>query len=145
MFYSIGFYLSEYFEITKELYYDNLTRVRTHNNMLQWIKYFLVGIEKTALNAFGTLSKVIQLKNDLESQINAGFGRRRNSALILLNVLFQKPVTTINNVAKNCSLSYKAANDLVRLMQEKQMVEEMTGQSRNRIFIFKPYLDIFDD
>ena len=37
-------YLSEYFEINKELYYDNLTRVRTHNNMLQWIKYFLVGI-----------------------------------------------------------------------------------------------------
>lgn len=138
-------YLSEYFEIHKELYYDNLTRVRTHNNMLQWIKYFLVGIEKTASNAVGTLSKVIHLKNDLESQINSGFGRRSNSALILLNTLFQNPVTTIDNAAKNCSLSYKAANDLVRLMQEKQMVEEMTGQSRNRIFIFKPYLDIFDD
>jgi len=138
-------YLSEFFEIHKELYYDNLTRVRTHNNMLQWIKYFLVGIEKTASNAVGTLSKVIHLKNDLESQINSGFGRRSNSALILLNTLFQNPVTTIDNAAKNCSLSYKAANDLVRLMQEKQMVEEMTGQSRNRIFIFKPYLDIFDD
>lgn len=138
-------YLSEYFEINKELYYDNLTRVRTHNNMLQWIKYFLVGIEKTASNAVGTLSKVIQLKNDLESQINSGFGRRSNSALTLLNILFQNPVTTIDNAAKKCSLSYKAANDLVRLLQEKQIVEEMTGQSRNRIFIFKPYLDIFSD
>lgn len=138
-------YLSEYFEINKELYYDNLTRVRTHNNMLQWIRYFLVGIEKTASNAVGTLLKVIQLKNDLESQINSGFGRRSNSALTLLNILFQNPVTTIDNAAKKCSLSYKAANDLVRLMQEKQMVEEMTGQSRNRIFIFKPYLEIFND
>jgi Fic family protein len=138
-------YISEFFEINKELYYDNLTRVRTHNNMLQWIKYFLVGIEKTASNAVGTLSKVIQLKNDLESQINLGFGRRSNSALKLLNILFQNPVTTIDNAAKKCSLSYKAANDLVRLMQEKHMVEEMTGQSRNRIFIFKPYLDIFND
>jgi Fic family protein len=138
-------YLSEYFENNKELYYNNLTRVRTHNNMLQWIKYFLVGIEKTASNAVDTLSKVIQLKNDLESQINSGFGRRSNSALTLLNILFQNPVSTIDNAAKKCSLSYKAANDLVRIMQEKQMVEEMTGQSRNRIFIFKPYLDIFDD
>ena len=138
-------YLSEYFENNKELYYDNLTRVRTHNNMLQWIKYFLVGIEKTASNAVSTLSEVIQLKNDLESQINSGFGRRSNSALTLLNILFQNPVSTIDNAAKKCSLSYKAANDLVRIMQEKQMVEEMTGQSRNRIFIFKPYLDIFDD
>ena len=76
-------YLSEYFENNKELYYDNLTRVRTHNNMLQWIKYFLVGVEKTAANAVDTLSKVIQLKNDLESQINSGFGRRSNSALTI--------------------------------------------------------------
>jgi Fic family protein len=138
-------YLSEYFENNKALYYDNLTRVRTHNNMLQWIKYFLVGIEITASNAVDTLTKVIQLKNDLESQINSDFGRRSNSALTLLNILFQNPVSTIDNAAKKCSLSYKAANDLVRIMQEKQMVEEMTGQSRNRIFIFKPYLDIFDD
>lgn len=138
-------YLSEYFENTKELYYDNLTKVRTHNNMLQWIKYFLVGVEKTAANAVDTLSKVIQLKNDLESQINSGFGRRSNSALLLLNILFRNPVTTIENAAKKCSLSYKAANDLVRIMHEKNIVEEMTGQSRNRIFIFKPYLDIFKD
>ncbi|MBE0528701.1 MAG: Fic family protein, partial [Thermoleophilia bacterium] len=109
-------YLSEYFENNKELYYDNLTRVRTHNNMLQWIKYFLVGVEKTAANAVNTLSKVIQLKNDLESQINSGFGRRSNSALLLLNILFRNPVTTIENAAKKCSLSYKAANDLVRIM-----------------------------
>lgn len=138
-------YLSEYFENNKELYYDNLTKVRTHNNMLQWIKYFLVGIEKTAANAVDTLSKVIQLKHDLESQINSGFGRRSNSALLLLNTLFRNPVTTIENAAKKCSLSYKAANDLVRIMHEKSIVEEMTGQSRNRIFIFKPYLDIFKD
>ena len=138
-------YLSEYFENNKELYYDNLTRVRTHNNMLQWIKYFLVGVEKTAANAVDTLSKVIQLKNDLESQINSGFGRRSNSALLLLNNLFRNPVTNIENAAKKCSLSYKAANDLVRIMHEKNIVDEMTGQSRNRIFIFKPYLDIFKD
>ena len=85
------------------------------------------------------------MKDNLESQIKSGFGRRSNSALILLNTLFQNPITTIGNAAKKCSLSYKAANDLVRLMQEKQMVEEMTGQSRNRIFIFKSYLDIFND
>ncbi|MDF1559901.1 MAG: Fic family protein [Bacteroidales bacterium] len=138
-------YLSEYFENNKELYYDNLTKVRTQNNMLQWIKYFLVGIEKTAANAVDTLSRVIQLKNDLESKINSGFGRRSNSALLLLNILFRNPVTTIENAAKRCSLSYKAANDLVRIMHEKNIVEEMTGQSRNRIFIFKPYLDIFKD
>lgn len=33
-------YLSDFFEAHKSLYYDNLTRVRTHQNMLQWLKFF---------------------------------------------------------------------------------------------------------
>jgi hypothetical protein len=104
--------------------------------MLQWIKYFPVGIEKTALNAVDTLSKVIQLKNDLESQINLDFGRRSNSALTLLNNLFQSPDTTIDNAAKKCSLSYKAANDLIRLMQGKKIVGKLI------CFMFKPSVSI---
>ena len=136
-------YLSEYFESNKGLYYDNLTRVRTHNDILQWLKYFLIGIEKTATKAVDTLSSVMKLKNNLESQINSDFGRRSNTALVLLNGLFQNPVITIANAAKTCSLSYKAANNLVNIMREKHILEEMTGQSRNRIFIFKSYLEIF--
>lgn len=136
-------YLSEYFEENKGLYYDNLNRVRTHNDILQWLKYFLIGIEKTATKAVDTLSRVIQLKDQLESQISSDFGRRSNTALVLLNALFQNPVTTIDNAAKMCSLSYKAANDLVRVMQEKHILEELTGQSRNRIFILKSYLELF--
>ncbi|MEN8250672.1 MAG: Fic family protein [Bacteroidota bacterium] len=137
-------YLSEYFENNKGLYYDNLTRVRTHSDILQWIKYFLVGIEKTAFNAVDTLSRVLHLKEALELRINSGFGRRSGSALILLNALFQNPVIKVENAANICSLSYKAANDLVRIMQGNTVLEEMTGQSRNRIYIFKPYLDIFN-
>jgi Fic family protein len=138
-------YLSEYFENNKGLYYDNLSRVRTHGDILQWVKYFLVGVEKTATKAVATLLMVIRLKENLESQIIAGYGKRSGSALTLLNALFQNPVTTIDKAASICSLSFKAANDLVRIMQEKQILKEMTGQSRNRIYIFKQYLDVFSN
>jgi len=47
-------HLSQYFEQNKGLHYDNLIRVRTHNDMLQWIKYFLVGVEQTASKAVNT-------------------------------------------------------------------------------------------
>ena len=138
-------YLSQYFENNKMLYYDNLTRVRTHSDMLQWIKYFLVGVEQTATKAMDTLTKIISLKETMESEINLTFGRRSNSALILLNSLFQNPVTTIDRASKICELSYKAANDLVRLMHEKEFLKELTGQSRNRIFILDPYLKAFEN
>lgn len=138
-------YLSLYFEKNKSLYYDNLSRVRTHNDMLQWLKYFLVGIEQTATQAVNTLSNILKLKESLENEIRSTFGRRSNSALTLLTALFKEPVITIDKAAKICNLSYKAANDLVTKMQENKYLKELTGQSRNRIFIFEPYLNIFEN
>ncbi|MFC2101117.1 Fic family protein [Bacteroidota bacterium] len=138
-------YLSTYFEKNKALYYDNLSMVRTKNDMLQWIKYFLVGIEQTSSKAVKTLSNVLQLKANIEKEINADFGRRSHSALTLLQTLFKEPATTIEKASNICRLSYKAANDLVGLMHDTKYLKEMTGQNRNRIFIFEPYLNSFDN
>lgn len=59
-------YLSAFFEKNKLLYYDNLTRVREKNDLLKWLKYFLIGMEETAAKAVNTLSAIIQLKTNLE-------------------------------------------------------------------------------
>jgi len=136
-------YISLYFEKNKGLYYDNLSRVRTHNDMMQWLKYFLVGIEQTATQAVDTLSNILKLKETIENEIRSTFGRRSSSALTLLTALFKDPVIAIDKAAKTCNLSFKAANDLVTKMQENKYLKEFTGQSRNRIFIFEPYLNIF--
>ncbi len=138
-------YPSLYFEKHKSLYYDNLSNVRTKNDMLQWIKYFLVGIEQSAAKAVETLSNILKLKESIEKEINSNFGRRSNSAHTLVHFLFKDPVISINKAAKECNLSFKAANDLVALMQKSNYLKELTKQSRNRIFIFEPYLKIFDN
>ncbi len=137
-------YLSSYFEKNKSLYYENLTLVRTKNDMLQWLKYFLVGIEQTATKAVLTLSNILALKEEIEKDIQSGFGRRSNSAMILLQALFRNPVTSIEQASVTCKISFKAANDLVALMQQKEYLKETTGQSRNRIFVFEPYLNVFE-
>jgi len=138
-------YPSLYFEKNKSLYYDNLSNVRTKNDMLQWIKYFLIGIEQSAAKAVETLSNILKLKESIEKEINSNFGRRSNSAHTLVHFLFKDPVISIDKAAKECNLSFKAANDLVALMQKSNYLKELTKQSRNRIFIFEPYLKIFDN
>jgi Fic family protein len=138
-------YLSAYFENNKGLYYDNLTVVRTKNDMFQWLKYFLVGIERTATLAVQVLSKIIALKSETEKNIQSSFGRRSKSAFILLDELFRNPVITVEQASKTCTLSFKAANDLVGLFNSSGILRELTGQSRNRFFVFKSYLDIFDN
>jgi Fic family protein len=138
-------YLSSYFEKNKVLYYDNLSNVRTKNDMIQWLKYFLVGIEQTSALAVKTLSAILALKETIDRDIHATFGRRSNSALKLMDELFRNPVITVEKAAVICKLSFKAANDLIGLLNKKQYLKEMTGQSRNRVFIFEPYLLIFED
>ena len=138
-------YLSSFFEKNKGLYYDNLTRVRTHNDMLQWIKYFLVGVEQTAAQAVTTLKGVLSLKVSMEEKINGSFGRRSPNAHLLLKHLFQTPVTTIDAASRLCGLSFKSTSDLIAKMQEHDILKEVTGQQRNRLFVFEPYIKIFEN
>lgn len=138
-------YLSSYFEMDKNLYYDNLTRVRTHNDMLQWIKYFLVGIAQTAKQAVQTLSNILVLKAATELLIQTEFGKRVKTGLILHTYLLKQPLVTIKTVQEICDLSPKAAGELVALFVQKQVLKEFTGNFRNRIFIYEPYMNLFND
>lgn len=136
-------YLSVFFEKDKSLYYENLTVVRERNDLLQWLKYFLVGIEQTATQAVDTLNKVLQLKKETEEKVHSAFGRRAPSGLSLLNNLFVHPFVTVRNVEQVTGLSKKAAGDLVQAFVQNGILEELTGSRRNRLFGFAPYLDLF--
>ncbi|MBL0190526.1 MAG: Fic family protein [Saprospiraceae bacterium] len=136
-------YLSSYFEKNKSLYYDNLTIVRTKNDMKQWLKYFLVGIAESAETATDTLSKVIELKLNLETIINQTFGKKSSKANMLLQQLFKKPVIHVTQVQNLTKTSYKAANDLVADFEQAGILKEKTGQIRNRVFVFDDYLKLF--
>ena len=138
-------YLSTYFEKRKDLYYDNLNSVRVNNDMSHWIKYFLVGVEQTATLAVQTLTRIIQLKEETENHIRTHYGRRSSNAILLIHHLLQKPILTVDDAAKICGISYKSANDIIKLLCNDKYLVESTGQSRNRLFSFKPYTEIFTE
>lgn len=136
-------YLSTYFEKRKDLYYDNLNSVRVNNDMTHWIKYFLVGVEQTAALASQTLSNILEFKDNIENHARANYGRRSTTAILLIHHLMQTPVVTVDNAAQLCNISYKSANEIIKLLCTDGYLVESTGQSRNRLFKFKPYTDIF--
>lgn len=137
-------YLSNFFENPKDLYYDNLSAIRTKNDILQWIKYFLVGVEQTATLAVSSLSEIIQLKEALENKIRSSYGRRSTNGIILLHGLLKNPFITIEEASRICDVTYKSANDLVKQMCADNILNETTGQSRNRMFVLGSYLNLFD-
>lgn len=136
-------YLSAFFEKNKSLYYDNLTHVRTKNDILQWLKYFLVGVAETAENATQTLSNILELKAGIENKIATDFGKKGMNANLLLQYLFIKPVIHVKQVQEHLGISYKAANQLVSDFVEADILKEVTGNSRNRVFSFTGYIKLF--
>jgi len=136
-------YLSEFFEKNKSLHYDNLTFVRTKNDLIQWIKFFLIGVIQTAENSVSTLKEIMELKNFIEKEKILMLGKRSKQGLNLLHHLFSKPVVTIKDVQNLTNLSPKAANDLVKAFLKNQILSEITGYQRNRVFVFEKYLKMF--
>lgn len=136
-------YLSDFFERNKTLYYDNLTFVRTKNDLGQWIRFFLTGIIQTADVSAATLKSIIELKARTEKEKILIMGKRSKQALELFHHLFRKPVVTVKDVQVITGLSPKAANDLVQAFMDHTILVENTGYRRNRVFMFQEYMRMF--
>lgn len=87
---------------------------------------------------------ILDLKQNLEAEIKAGYGRRTRIALALLDKLLERPVVRRRDVHQWTGLSEKAANDLVNFFVEDRYLKEVTGRQRNQIFIFEPLMRLFD-
>lgn len=137
-------YISSFFEKNRQLYYDKLANVRISNDMKNWLKYFLTGIIEVSSQSIETLEKIIKLKKKIEKEIS-GWQKRTQSAEILKNHIFEKPVIRVKDVQTLCGLTPKSAGSLIHKFEEKKYLKEITDFSRNRIFIFKPYIDLFEN
>ncbi len=136
-------YLSEYFEKNRSLYYDNLTFVRTKNDLGQWIKFFLTGVTETSEKAVATLKSIIDLKASIEKEKILTMGKRAKHGSAFLNALFSKPMVTVKDIQTMTGLSPKAANDLVQAFITRGILKEITGYQRNRMFVFNEYMKMF--
>lgn len=135
-------YVSDFFERNKGAYYDSLTMVRATNNIEQWIKFFLVGIAETAQKGKATFEEIIALRNKFEAEILT-LGKRAKTGQQLLKMLYSQPIVTAKITGQLLNITHPAANQLLKDFQKIGILEEITGFKRNRLFVFKKYLDLF--
>lgn len=135
-------YLSDFFERNKGAYYDALSFVRERNDMDQWILFFLSAVIETAKKSKDTLERIIELRTRYEKKI-MGLGRRAKLADELLLKLFSMPAFKVADASKYLKASNSATNNLIREMEKVGILREVTGFSRNRIFVLYEYLELF--
>lgn len=137
-------YLSKFFVRHRQEYYDALDRVRSHGDIEQWLKFFLVGVAETAQTAVDTLRSIKHLQENDQRKI-LGMGRRAERAEEVLRHLFKQPIVEVADIEKLLKVTYATANTMVEELSKIKILHEVTGFSRNRIFVYGDYLALFNN
>jgi len=135
-------YLSDFFEKNKSMYYDNLNRARTHNDLTQWLKFFLEGVRTTSENSIQTFKNIIKLREESELKIMT-LGKKQLSAKAFLKFLFSKPSIDTADVSKALSINTSTAIRLIDDFIKLNILIEVTGFKRNKIYSFEDYIKLF--
>jgi Fic family protein len=135
-------YLSDFFERNRTNYYDNLMRVREKNDLLQWFKFFLVGIIETASSSVATFDNILKLQKQVEGQIQT-LGSRTVNAQKVINYLYQRPIIDAAKVTEVVAVSPTSAYKLIVDLVQLGILEEITGGKRGKQYMFTAYLNLF--
>lgn len=137
-------YLSDYFERNKTAYIDHLMAVRQGNHLREWLVFFMFGVEETARASASVFRAVLDLKQRIEREVLPRFSaRRQNNAQALMRQLYARPVIDVKGAMEISGVSTNTAAALIDDMATFGVLAEVTGQRRNRLFVFRDYLDIF--
>lgn len=135
-------YLSDFFERNRMLYYDNLMRVRTHNELGQWFRFFLTGIIETSRKGIETFDGILQLQRVLDGKLKT-LGGRSTDARKVMEALFRRPATDAQKVQEIIGKSNVSAYKLIADLERLGILEEITGAQRGRVYVFREYLELY--
>ncbi len=136
------FYISDYIEKNKEAYYDFLSRVRTQNDMISWIKFFLEATIETAKTARIKFEKIVKFTNEMNSVV-LNMPVRPENARMVIDCMYNEPTINRKILMEKTGLKPTALKSVVNSLLEKELIVENTGYSRNQIFTFEKYINLF--
>ena len=134
-------YLSDYFKRHQDEYYQRLQAVRDRDEIEAWLEFFLTGVRTVALDATLTARRIQELREQHRALIENEIAG--SNCHTLLDQLFQEPIVSVNRVAEIIHRSYPTANSLVSALEQLGLLEELTQQSRNRLYSYEPYRALF--
>lgn len=139
-----AFIYSEYLNTHKTDYFKKLRRVRRNHELTQWMEFYLEGMVEASKKAINILQDVIQLQQKVNDQLVDKLGIKSKKAKKLFKELYKNPIVDSRSVPEIVDASTATANRLLDELVEMGLLKEMTGFRRNRKFIFKDYLELFE-
>src|ERR1035437_2178021 len=137
-------YLSHYFKQHRQEYYDHLQAVRDRGEWEAWLRFFLRGVVEVAAESTETARRILLMREEHRAAITERFGRAAGNGHKVLESLFDRPIVSVTDVKLLIGTTYTAANTTVSKLEEIGVLQEVTGNARNRRFRYAPYIALFN-
>ena len=135
-------YISFFFEKNRNLYYQKLNDVRVKNDIIGWIKLFLEEIIETAKIAKEKFKKVVELTKKVDTQIS-DLKVKYDNAKKIIDYFYDEPYSSRKKIAGALDMPESTVNGVINELKSANIIKETTGYSRNQIFVFLEYVEIF--
>jgi Fic family protein len=134
--------LSAYFEEFRGEYYRRLLSVSQKGEWEEWIGFFLLAVAAQSRDAIRRSDRLL----DLWKRYRAKMQKAHASALLLRMVddLFGSPALTGQGTAKRLEITPRAAQLNIQKLVDAGIIEEATGQRRNRVYIASAIIRIIE-
>ena len=134
-------YLSGYLKQHQAEYYRRLSAVRTEGDWDGWLGFFLDGVETAATDAERGIVAMASLINADRKRLLAA-PRVGAVALRLFELLPLMPRFTIEQARQKLDTTFPTATAAVKLLHDLEMLSELTGQKKNRLFSYAAYVEL---
>ncbi len=136
-------YVSAYFEAHRDQYYDLLYRVSTRGEWVPWIRFFLEAIATQSQDATRRAEALLTLCDRYLQTVQ----KKRASPLLarLVNRLFVNPAVTVVETAQAMECSNQNASNLIRHLEAERILSEVTGRSRDRVWVARDILHLINE
>jgi Fic family protein len=137
-------YLSHYLKRHRSEYYERLQAVRLEGKWDEWIGFFLEGVRDVAGQATSTARDILQLREQDRQRVRR-VSRIGGNLAAVLDTLYQTPAVTVGSLSRLHATSYPTAAAYIERLVEIGILEEISGRQRNRAFLYRDYVRLFDE
>lgn len=134
-------YISYFFKRNRTEYYDRLMKVRNKGYYEQWVRFFLLAINESAIDSIETIRKMVAL-HDKNIKLISETGRASKTIFKVFTYLEGNPIIDITKTSIELEMSYNAIANAVESLIDLRILEQTEDVQRNRVFAYEEYLAI---
>ena len=136
-------YISTFLEARRKDYYHMLDGARASaDGVIKWVSFFLDAVEATAKDGIDVTQKLVEYDKTLREKLVSTLGARAKKGLTLLSHLYSHPRINTNLIQRGLGFSAQISQSLVKDFVKLGILREMTGNKRNRKFVFHHYINL---